>query len=45
MLTRSLALEFGSRGIRAYGFGPGVVDTEMQATIRTSGIVDFRCNS
>jgi 3-oxoacyl-[acyl-carrier protein] reductase len=38
MLTRSLALEFGARGIRSYGFAPGVVDTDMQTIIRASGI-------
>lgn len=43
MLTRSLALEFGSRGIRSYGFAPGVVDTDMQTIIRTSGINQVSC--
>jgi len=38
MLTRSLALEYGAAGIRAYGLSPGVIDTGMQATIRASGI-------
>ncbi len=38
MLTRSLHLEYGEAGLRAYGLRPGVVDTEMQATIRASGI-------
>jgi len=38
MLTRSLALEYGERGIRVFGFSPGVVDTGMQAEIRASGI-------
>jgi NAD(P)-dependent dehydrogenase (short-subunit alcohol dehydrogenase family) len=38
MLTRSLALEYGEAGIRAFGFAPGVVDTDMQAEIRASGI-------
>jgi NAD(P)-dependent dehydrogenase (short-subunit alcohol dehydrogenase family) len=38
MLTRSLHLELGGRGLRAYGFQPGVVDTEMQVQIRASGI-------
>lgn len=38
MLTQSIAEEYGSRGILAYGFRPGVVDTEMQGTIRASGI-------
>ncbi|MCX5496017.1 SDR family NAD(P)-dependent oxidoreductase [Kaistia dalseonensis] len=38
MLTRSIALEYGGRGIRSFGFAPGVVDTGMQAEIRASGI-------
>lgn len=38
MLTRSIALEYGDRGIRVYGLRPGVVDTPMQAIIRASGI-------
>lgn len=38
MLTQSVAEEYGPRGIVAYGFRPGVVDTEMQGTIRASGI-------
>jgi 3-oxoacyl-[acyl-carrier protein] reductase len=38
MLTKSIAEEYGGAGIRVYGFGPGVVDTEMQVKIRASGI-------
>src|SRR5690606_15700892 len=38
MVTQSLALEYGARGIRAFGFAPGVVDTDMQGEIRASGI-------
>ena len=38
MLTKSLALEYGPVGIRVFGFAPGIVDTEMQASIRASGI-------
>ncbi|GLS23499.1 short-chain dehydrogenase [Labrys miyagiensis] len=38
MLTRSIALEYGEQGIKAFGFAPGVVDTGMQAEIRASGI-------
>jgi len=38
MLTRSLALEYGNAGVRVFGFAPGVVDTQMQAEIRASGI-------
>ena len=36
MLTQSIAHE--NPGIRAYGFRPGVVDTDMQGLIRASGI-------
>lgn len=38
MLTRMVALEYGGRAIRAYGFRPGVVDTGMQVKIRASGM-------
>ncbi|MGY8937480.1 MAG: SDR family NAD(P)-dependent oxidoreductase [Alphaproteobacteria bacterium] len=38
MLTRSIALEIPAEDVRVYGFAPGTVDTEMQATIRDSGI-------
>jgi NAD(P)-dependent dehydrogenase (short-subunit alcohol dehydrogenase family) len=38
MLTKSVHEEFGAQGIRAFGFKPGVVDTEMQGSIRASGI-------
>ncbi len=38
MLTRCLAHAYAERGLRVYGFGPGVVDTEMQGTIRASGV-------
>jgi NAD(P)-dependent dehydrogenase (short-subunit alcohol dehydrogenase family) len=38
MLTQSLHLEYAALGLRAYGFRPGVVDTEMQVLIRASGI-------
>lgn len=34
MLTRSIALETGDRGIRVYGFQPAVVATDMQVKIR-----------
>ena len=30
--------EFADKGIRAFGFAPGVVDTDMQGIIRASGI-------
>lgn len=38
MLTRSIAHELGGRGVLAYGFRPGVVDTEMHVKIRASGL-------
>ncbi|NAZ38301.1 SDR family oxidoreductase [Rubellimicrobium sp. CFH 75288] len=38
MLTRCVAEEYAARGIRAFGFAPGVVDTDMQGAIRASGI-------
>ena len=38
MLTRSVQMEFGTLGVRVFGFAPGVVDTGMQALIRASGI-------
>ncbi len=38
MLTRSVHLEYSAQGIRVFGFAPGVVDTDMQGTIRASGI-------
>lgn len=38
MVTRATALEAAEKGVRVYGFAPGVVDTEMQVTIRASGI-------
>ncbi|MCA9839057.1 MAG: SDR family oxidoreductase [Trueperaceae bacterium] len=38
MLTRSVMLETQDKKIRAFGFGPGVVDTDMQGLIRASGI-------
>jgi NAD(P)-dependent dehydrogenase (short-subunit alcohol dehydrogenase family) len=38
MLTRSVHLELAAAGVSTYGFMPGVVDTDMQATIRASGV-------
>jgi NAD(P)-dependent dehydrogenase (short-subunit alcohol dehydrogenase family) len=38
MVTRAVHEEFGDKGIRIFGFAPGVVDTGMQGTIRASGI-------
>jgi NAD(P)-dependent dehydrogenase (short-subunit alcohol dehydrogenase family) len=38
MLTKSVHMEYGNIGIRVFGFAPGIVDTDMQGTIRASGI-------
>ena len=38
MLTRSIALETEGKGIRVFGFAPGTTDTDMQVTIRASGV-------
>jgi len=38
MLTRSIHMEYGAQGIRCFGFAPGVVDTDMQVSIRASGL-------
>lgn len=38
MLTRCLALEWGSEGIAAFGLQPGMVDTDMQGLIRAAQV-------
>jgi NAD(P)-dependent dehydrogenase (short-subunit alcohol dehydrogenase family) len=38
MLTRAIDLEHRTSGIRVFGFQPGTTDTDMQVTIRASGI-------
>jgi NAD(P)-dependent dehydrogenase (short-subunit alcohol dehydrogenase family) len=38
MLTRAIALETAGQGIRVFGFQPGTTDTDMQVTIRASGV-------
>jgi len=38
MLTCSIDLEHRAGGIRVFGFQPGTTDTDMQVTIRASGI-------
>jgi NAD(P)-dependent dehydrogenase (short-subunit alcohol dehydrogenase family) len=38
MLTRSVDFEHRAAGIRVFGFQPGTTDTDMQGTIRASGI-------
>ena len=41
MWTRSLADEGSSHGISAVSVAPGIVDTDMQATIRSVSVNDF----
>lgn len=38
MLTRSTGLEYAQENVFAFGLLPGVFDTDMQATIRASGV-------
>ena len=38
MLTTALSLETTRSGVRVFGLAPGVIDTDMQVTIRASGI-------
>jgi NAD(P)-dependent dehydrogenase (short-subunit alcohol dehydrogenase family) len=38
MLTQAIRLENTATGIRVFGFQPGTTDTDMQVTIRASGI-------
>jgi NAD(P)-dependent dehydrogenase (short-subunit alcohol dehydrogenase family) len=38
MVTRSIDLEHRAAGIRVFGFQPGTTDTDMQVTIRASGV-------
>ncbi len=38
MLTRAIHEEYAVSGIRIFGFAPGVVDTDMQGSIRASGL-------
>ncbi len=41
LLTQCVALEEASAGLRAHALAPGVVDTEMQALIRSTSAHDF----
>ncbi len=41
LMTQCIALEEASAGLRAHALAPGVVDTDMQAMIRSSSAVDF----
>lgn len=38
MLGRVLDAEYGDRGIRVFGFAPGIIDTDMQGDIRAAGV-------
>src|SRR4051812_20780598 len=38
MLSAAVALETAASGVRVFGLAPGVVDTNMQVTIRASGV-------
>src|SRR5579864_2731643 len=38
MLTNAIALECADAGVRVFGLAPGVIDTDMQAAVRASGI-------
>ncbi|MCX7302386.1 MAG: SDR family NAD(P)-dependent oxidoreductase [Rhodobacterales bacterium] len=38
MLTQNLHLEYAAQGIRCFGLSPGTVATDMQRTIRESGV-------
>jgi NAD(P)-dependent dehydrogenase (short-subunit alcohol dehydrogenase family) len=38
MLTQAVMLENTANGIRVFGFQPGTTDTDMQVTIRASGV-------
>ncbi len=42
MMTRVIGLEEGDDGILAVSFGPGIMDTDMQSTIRSSSEEDFK---
>ncbi len=42
MMTRVVALEAEESGVKCISFGPGVMDTDMQATIRSSSEEDFK---
>ena len=38
MLSQAIALESGTSAVRVFGLSPGVIDTDMQVTVRASGI-------
>jgi NAD(P)-dependent dehydrogenase (short-subunit alcohol dehydrogenase family) len=41
LMTECIAIEEESAGLRAHAVAPGVVDTDMQAMIRSSSVEDF----
>lgn len=41
MMTRVVGLEEGDSGTKCISFGPGIMDTNMQETIRSSAAEDF----
>jgi NAD(P)-dependent dehydrogenase (short-subunit alcohol dehydrogenase family) len=41
LLTECIALEESANGLRAHAVAPGVVDTEMQALIRSTSVENF----
>ncbi len=42
MMTRSIGLEQGHEGVQAISFGPGIMDTDMQAQIRSQDESSFK---
>lgn len=42
MMTRSIGLEQGESGVQAISFGPGIMDTDMQAQIRAQDESNFK---
>jgi len=42
MMTRSIGLDQGEKGVRAIAFGPGIMDTDMQTQIRSQEVQNFK---
>lgn len=42
MMTKVVALEEGENGLKCISFGPGIMDTDMQKTIRSSSEENFK---
>lgn len=38
MATRAIHADYGDKGVRVFGFQPGIVDTDMQAALQNSGL-------